>query len=194
MHIKKQQAGTNLQRFLNWTNKNNDPLLLCFCMAGEVKLKTIMEIACSISWIDGITIGISIISVIIAFISCNNSQKQYRSQIKPYLFCGYCKNEGDPINYIEIGISNDNKAAIINKIYSKSKNINKIEHNTFPCDLKKEDDLLIIKIHFKESEKIKALKFKFAIKYTDREGNRYTAIFSYSDQHWLLYDRKLVSF
>lgn len=151
-----------------------------------------MEILYSLNWIEGITIGLSIIGTIIAIISCNNSQKQYRSQIKPYLFCGSCKSEGDPVSHIEIALLNDNKAAIINKINSKSKNINRIKHDALPYDLKKEDDPLIINIYFKEREKAKTLKFKFEVKYTDREGNRYTAIFSYSKQHWLLHDCKCI--
>ena len=69
MHIKKQQAGTNLQRFLNWTNKNNDPLLLCFDMAGEVKYKI-----CNMHWPERLYVNQNLITLIVCYVGVAYSE------------------------------------------------------------------------------------------------------------------------
>ena len=69
MHIKKQQAGTNLQRFLNWTNKNNDPLLLCFDMAGEAKYKI-----CNMHWPERLYVNQNLITLIVCYVGVAYSE------------------------------------------------------------------------------------------------------------------------
>ncbi len=69
MHIKKQKAGKDLQRFLNWTNKNNDPLLLCLCMAGEAKYKI-----CNMHWPERLYVNQNLITLIVCYVGVAYSE------------------------------------------------------------------------------------------------------------------------
>lgn len=69
MRIKKQKAGKDLQRFLNWTNKNNDPLLLCLCMAGEAKYKI-----CNMHWPERLYVNQNLITLIVCYVGVAYSE------------------------------------------------------------------------------------------------------------------------
>ena len=124
-----------------------------------------------------IAIIVSIISCIIAFISCINSQKQYLSNIKPFLEIANVNFDGNPTPTARVTMQSSCNRAILLDVIRVSSNVDSIKSKK--GILESGDDEVDVDIKFKKAIDSNNCKFKIAIRYTDQENNKYAGILKY---------------
>ncbi len=128
------------------------------------------------------TVVSSIIATIIALISCHNSQKQYLSNIKPFLRSTF-KSDKKLTKQVSCLIETCYNPATLIDVIPLSKNIYEIKSDKLAgYDIDPDSEFVEIDIIFNKTIDRDNDMFIIAIKYADKAGNKYIGILRYDKE------------